>query len=497
MRAIALPHRSRQALLPATVLAIVGWGMTDAAAQSGQPATSQKGEIQWWKGTCEVPGANLEFVVVFRPADGGQYTATIDIPVQGAKDLPLTDVVLTAGEIRFTIPPPANAVFETQRAPDGKTATGELRQYGGKSPLRLERITEEQAKTAGPARPQTPKPPFPYQQREVTYENPKDRTKLAGTLTIPQGAGPHPAVLLITGSGAQDRDETIFGHKPFFVIADHLTRHGIAVLRVDDRGVGGSTGVRPDVTSADFAGDVEAGVAFLKQQPEIDARRIGLVGHSEGAVIAPLVAAKSRDVACIILLGGSGWPGDKLLILQNEALLRAAGTPDAEIQQHLKAHRAVHQCLRDGASEDKLRAAVRELVQVQWRTATGGKEPDAGQIDQAVELGLAQLGSPWMRWFLRHDPRESLRQVKCPVLALSGSLDLQVPPKENLPEVEKALRAGGNSEVTVKELPGLNHLFQEARTGAVEEYGAIAQTMSPVALDELTGWLQKQFKLGQ
>lgn len=454
-------------------------------------------ETEWWKGVAEVPGSPLDFVVVFRPAgESGPYTATIDIPVQGAKGLALTDVVLSATDIRFTIPAPAGAVFETKRDEGGKTATGELKQRGMTFPVRMQRITEEEAKAVGPPRPQMPKPPFPYTQRDVTYDNPVDKTKLAGTLTIPEGKGPHPAVILITGSGAQDRDETIFGHKPFLVIADYLTRRGIAVLRVDDRGVGGSSGSMTDATSKDFANDVMSGMEFLKQQPEIDAQRIGLIGHSEGGLIAPLVAARRADVACIVLLAGPGLPGRELLILQNEALLRAAGATPELIKRHTDAHRAVHECVARGADDDALRKAVRELILVQL-TNPGGPEPTADQIDAGIKLGMTQFKSAWLHWFLTHDPRETLQKVKCPVLALIGARDLQVPATANLPEIEKALKAAGNSSATVKELPELNHLFQEAKTGQVTEYAAIQQTMSPAALDELANWLRKQFKLAE
>lgn len=478
------------------VVAVVGTLIAAAPAQNARQAARGNREAQWWKGVVTLPRAKLDLVVVFRPAvAAGEYTATIDIPVQGAKDLELVDVALTATDLRFTIPPPANAVFGAKRSEDGKTATGELQQHGMTFPLKMERITEEQAGTVGPERPQTPKPPFPYQQREVGYDNPKDGTKLAGTLTLPAGDGPHPAVMLITGSGAQDRDETIFGHKPFFVIADHLTRRGIAVLRVDDRGVGGSSGKTAEVTSEDFAADVKAGIEFLKKQPEIDARRIGLVGHSEGGIIAPLVAVESREVACIVLLAGSGLPGDKIMPMQMEAILHAAGKSEDLIKRQLQAQRILLERLTEGADEETVRAALRELVETQLPPAPGESEPEAEQVASVVERALPRLRSPWMRWFLRHDPRGVLKRVECPVLALIGGLDLQVPPKENLPEIEKALRAGGNREVTVKELAGLNHLFQQAKTGSPAEYGTIPQTIAPAALEELTNWLRKQFKL--
>jgi hypothetical protein len=491
-------HRRRSVLLAIIILAF--GAPHRLLAQAPRAAKPPEGEAQWWKGSFEVGGAKTDFVVVFRAAgQAGQYAATIDIPVQGAKDLALTDVVLTATELRFALPPPpgaaatAKAVFELKRDADGKAASGTLKQHGLTLPTHMERVTEDEARAVGPPRPQTPKPPFPYTQREVTYENPVDQTKLAGTLTIPQGAGPHPAVILITGSGAQDRDETIFGHKPFLIIADHLTRRGIAVLRVDDRGVGGSSGSTAESTTKSFANDVISGLKFLKKQPEIDPQRIGLVGHSEGGVIAPLVASKSKDVACIVLLAGSAIPGDKLLGIQLAALSRAAGMPADLVEKQTTAQQRIFELMAQDADEAALRGAVRELVKLQL--AEGSKPDDAAQLDAATEAGVKQLSAPWMRFFLKYDPRDALRKVKCPVLALNGSLDLQVPPKDNLPEIERALREAGNGDVTVKELLGLNHLFQEAKTGLVLEYATIEQTIAPVALDEIATWLRARFKL--
>lgn len=495
---LAALHRIRRTtrIWPLIALLLATQGVPARAAQP------QKTEAQWWKGRVTLPGITLDFVVVFRPVDeAGQYSARIDIPVQGAKDLALVDVTLTQSEICFTLPPPpgappaAKAVFTAQRAADGRSATGELKQHGQTFPLRMERISEAEAQTVGPERPQTPKPPFPYKQRDVTYENPKDGTKLAGTLTIPEGGGRHPAVILITGSGPQDRDETIFGHKPFLVLADHLTRHGIAVLRVDDRGVGGSTGRVSEATSRDLAGDVLVGVEFLAKQPELDPNRIGLIGHSEGGLIAPLVAAESKRVACIVLLSGSGLPGSDILSMQLQAILRAAGRTEAQVADQLKAQRQVLERAASDAGEGEILQALRELVRIQLSQAEPTSAPAEEQIGALAEQALKGMRSPWMRFFLRLDPRESLRLVKCPVLALGGSLDLQVPPKENLPEIEKALRAGGNDNVTVKELPGLNHLFQEAQTGLVAEYAMIPQTIAPLVLDEVASWLRMQFRL--
>lgn len=485
------------------VLAVCAMGYAPCIAQDTaretQTTDGKSAEPEWWKGAVDIPGRPpLDYVVVFRPAEKpGQYGATLDIPAQGAAGLPLIDVKLTKTEITFTLGPPANAVHTLTRSEDGRTATGQLAQHGMTLPMRMERITEEEAKTVGRNRPQTPKPPFPYEQREVKYENPSDHTQLAGTLTIPEGKGPHPAVILITGSGAQDRDETIFGHKPFFVIADHLTRNGIAVLRVDDRGVGGSSRGPANPTSVDFAGDVRAGIAYLKKQAEIDGRRIGLLGHSEGGIIAPLVASGSNDVACIVMLAGTGVPGGQVLRAQNEAAFRAAGASPDQVRAVVDAYDVVIKCLADGADETALQAAVRELIvaQLAAQPQLAPKKFSKEEFDVMAQQGVAQFSNAWMRWFIVHDPRETLRQVKCPVLALNGSLDLQVLAKENLPVIEQAARAGGNTDVTARELPGLNHLFQEARLGTVAEYGAISQTISPKALEEVTAWLRARFGL--
>ena len=456
-------------------------------------------ETQWWKGTVSIPGMPaLDYVVVFRPTDQpGDYTATLDIPGQGAVGLPLVDVKLTDTEIAFTLGPPANAVHALKRSEDGKTASGTMTQHGMGLSMTMERITEEQAKSVGPPRPQTPKPPFPYQQREVSYENPADGTHLAGTLTVPEGKGPHPAVLLITGSGSQDRDETIFGHKPFWVIADRLTRNGIAVLRVDDRGVGGSTGANPNVTTEDFVGDVRAGIAFLKGQPDIDGSRIGLVGHSEGGVIAPLVAANSADVACIVMLAGSGVPGGQVLRGQNEALFRAAGASPDRVAAVGKAYDEVIRQVTKGGEAAAIRPAVRNLVQAQLSAQPGsaGRQVPAEQLDTLTDQAMATFTLPWMQWFIKHDPRPTLRKVKCPILALNGTRDLQVLADENLTAIEMALGTSVNRDVTVKRLEGLNHLFQEAKVGTVEEYATISQTISPAVLDEITAWLRLRLGL--
>jgi uncharacterized protein len=461
-------------------------GLVVAAAQATEP--------QWWKGVISAPGQPLDISVVFRPGEGGAYSGSMDIPVQGAKGISLSAIRFHERKMEFTLDvATAPAVFDMELDAEGKTATGTMVQRGLRMPVRMERTTEEGARAVGPPRPQTPKPPFPYSAREVEYENARDQTHLAGTLTIPEAAGPHPAVLLITGSGPQDRDETIFRHKPFAVLADHLTRRGIAVLRVDDRGVGGSGGGTQGSTSEDFAGDVRAGLRYLVKQPEIDPRRVALLGHSEGGLIAPMVAAKHPELAAIVLLAGPALPGMEILKLQLTALLKAEGVAAENIEKQAAAQQKALSLAAEGGAPAEFRAALRELITLQM--AAGGQIPEATTVDELLAASEQQLTSPWMKWFVAHDPRPVLEQVQCPVLALFGELDLQVPPEQNVPEMEGALRRGGNRDFTVKRLPGLNHLLQPAMTGTVVEYAQIEQTLDPGALDLVADWLRDKLKV--
>jgi pimeloyl-ACP methyl ester carboxylesterase len=327
-------------------------------------------------------------------------------------------------------------------------------------------------------RPQDPKAPFPYRQEEVAYESLEQGIKLAGTLTFPSSDGPFPAVLLITGSGAQNRNEEIMGHKPFLVLADYLTRRGIAVLRVDDRGVGGSSAGPPTATSRNFAQDVLAGIAFLKSRREVNPNRIGLIGHSEGGIIAPMVAAQSPDVAFIVLMAGTGVKGDEVLTEQGKLLLRANGAGEDLIQENTKVQKALFAVIKSTSDNEVAEKQVRESLSTMNPTI---RDAALAQLNMAL--------SPWMRYFVTYDPQPALEKVKCPVLAINGEKDLQVPPGQNLPAIEKALRAGGNKDFKAVELSGLNHLFQTCKTGSVAEYQQIEETISPTALDLMGNWI--------
>ncbi len=331
-------------------------------------------------------------------------------------------------------------------------------------------------------RPQNPAKPYPYREEEVSFSS-NGQIVLAGTLTVPSGTGKFPAAILLSGSGPRDRDESLAGHQPFLVLADALTRAGIAVLRYDKRGFGKSTGDYASATAEDFASDAESAIAYLKTRPEIDGGKIGLVGHSEGGILAPMVAMKSRDVAFIVLLAGPALKGEDTLLLQSRLLATAAGMSDEHVEASLAFNRQAYALVREEKDPAALEKRIKELVEA---SGLSGAMPPA-----ALEQQIRMMNSPWFRFFLDYDPVPALEKTTCPVLALDGEKDLQVPPKENLPLIEKALKAAGNKDFTVKEMPGLNHLFQHSPTGSPTEYGEIEETMSPEVLSMVSEWIQK------
>ena len=347
-------------------------------------------------------------------------------------------------------------------------------------------------------RPQDPKKPYPYLEEEVAYENKTDAVKLTGTLTLPRTGGPFPAVLLITGSGSQDRNETVAGHRPFLVMADHLTRLGIAVLRVDDRGMGGSSRGALNATSQNYVGDVLAGVEFLKGRKEINPRQIGLIGHSEGGMIAPMAAIKSKDVAFIVLMAGTGLPGDEEILIQTDMLLKAQGASDEGIRLTRELYTAIFDILKQrddtAAAEKQIRDVIAARTAAMTEVQRKGLEPILKVIDtQLPQIYLLE----WFRFFLRYDSRVTLRKVTIPVLAINGEKDLQVAAKANLDAIAAALKEAGNKDFSVVLLPELNHLFQTSKTGSPTEYGNIEETISPVALKTMSDWILKHTTPGQ
>jgi pimeloyl-ACP methyl ester carboxylesterase len=452
----------------------------------GAAATGIEGE---WHGVLKAGPIDLRLALhLSRGADGG-LTGTMDSLDQSAQGIPLSKVTESGQSVTIEIKA-VGASYEARLSADGAELSGTFHQSGQSLPLTLRRGVAPE-----PPRPQNPKKPYPYNEEEVSFENAKAGVRLGGTLTLPRSPGPHAAVLLITGSGPQDRDEAIMGHRPFLVIADYLTRQGLAVLRVDDRGVGKSTGKFQGATTEDFAGDARAGVEFLKTRKEVDPRQIGLIGHSEGAIIAPMLAAESSDIAFIVMLAGAGVNGEEILLGQRYLINRAMGMPEDMARKENGMERLILETVKqekdDAAAERKIREGMAKMLADLPQDQRKAEDAMIAQLEQQMKI----LTTPWFRAFLTYDPRPALEKVKAPVLALSGALDLQVPPKQNLPVVVAALEAGGNADYEIVKLPGLNHLFQTAKTGSPLEYSKIEETFAPAALQVMGEWIRRHAKL--
>ena len=466
--------------MPLTFARVVGAAVPPTPATS-TPAANASPFAGDWAGMLEA--ANLR-LAVHLAITNGVWTGSMASIDQGAGHMPFTAVSVDGNKLHLEIKA-INGTYDGTLDEKSQTITGTWTQNGNVLPLDFAR--GEASAIPAPKRPQEPKPPFPYRSEEVTVPGPGGNT-LAGTFTAPNGNGPFPAVFLITGSGAQNRNEELMGHKPFLVLSDYLTRNGIAVLRCDDRGFGKSTG-DANGTSEDFAQDAEAAVAYLKTRVDVDAKKIGLVGHSEGGIVAPIVAARSQDVAYIVMMAGVGVPAQDLLVRQFSDLTRAGGASDAVVNYTASAVRRMCQ-IAARTTDEKLRQQQLNAVADSLTAQISALDPAKTQMISQQAHGVTELiGSAWSRYLLTLKPDETLRKVKQPVLAINGSLDLQVSAKENLPAIEKALKAGGNKDVTTTELPGLNHLFQSATTGVPAEYGSIEETMSPVALKTISDWI--------
>jgi uncharacterized protein len=431
-----------------------------------------------WDGTLAVSAVKLRFALHIETTSGA-VSGTLKSIDQGGAMMALSNITANGDNVSFALPQ-LGASYEGTLASDGQSMSGTFTQRGNPLPLAFTR----RAPGAGEPvfnRPQMPHPPYPYRTEDVTYDG-AGGVMLAGTLTMPENGGPFAAVILVAGSGPHDRDETIFGHKPFLLLADYLTRHGIAVLRSDKRGIGMSTGDYRTATSEDFASDTESAVAYLKTRAEIDPKKIGLLGHSEGGLIAPMVAAKDPSVAFIVLMAGTGLRGDEVLVAQRRLIAEAMGATPDQLERGDALQRKIVEAAGQPGSDDEAKVRVRAIL--------AEAKPQAPT--PAIDGQASVVTSPWFRFFLTYDPIPTLKQVRCPVLALNGAKDLQVPPKENLAAIKAALAA--NPDVTTVELRGLNHLFQTATTGAPAEYGDIEETIAPAALDTIATWIVKHTK---
>jgi len=465
-------------------------GGDDAPAKAGGPAKGSAASslAGIWEGMLSVPpGLGIPIVFRVEGKPGSEAKATLDMPDEDVKGVPVSKLSLDGEDVTIGIQA-IGLEFRGRRDKAGETIVGRFKQGPAVFPLTL----KKDASASERRRPQMPKAPFPYKVEEVTYPSKAAGVRLAGTLTLLEGNGPFPAVVMITGSGPQDRDETLFGHKPFLVLADALTRRGIAVLRSDDRGIGRSGGIFATATTADFADDANGGLIYLKSRPEIDGKRLGLLGHSEGGVIGPMVAARSPgDVAFLVILAGTGVPGEALAIAQQDTMLRAAGAREQDIKAAAELLKTLLPIILNEKESkvigEKLRAAVDAWLKTQ---------PEATRkvmTEQNISAAVVQrLGSPWLRSFIAIDPRKELARVKCPVLAINGELDSQVAFRENLEGIARALKDAGNVRADTRSFPKLNHLFQTCKTGALSEYSRIEETMAPAVIKTIVDWVVEQ-----
>jgi uncharacterized protein len=467
-------NNMKKRLLWITTLAGVGWAQSPTI-------------VGIWQGTLDAGPLKLRLALHIAASTNGGYRSTLDSLDQNAFGIPVQQTTLSGNQLHLDMPG-LQAQFDGTLSENSSEIAGTFTQ-GAAMPLTLKRVD----KVEMPGRPQEPKPPYPYDVVEAAYNS--GATRLAGTLTLPRGHGPFPAALLISGSGPQDRDESIMGHKPFWILADSLTRRGIAVLRVDDRGVGQSAGNSTMLTLDDMAGDVLAGMAYLEGRKEIDPRRMGVIGHSEGGMVGPLAASRSADIAFVVMLAGPGVSFQQAVDAhqsQAEIIMRQSGASGEAIAWNnaiqsmifrvLRQNRDANAAIREMRAElEKMKAALPE----NQRVALNPPEAEA-----QIERQFAAVTSPEMRSILLYEPAEALRKIKVPVLALNGSRDVQVSARLNLPAIASALAEGGNNDFTIEELPGLNHLFQECKTCTVGEYWELTETFSPGALRVLGDWLR-------
>ncbi len=452
-----------------------------------------------WLGSLNA-GVELRLVL---NVEHSRWLVTLDSVDQGEYGMVVKNLKVDGDQVSFELTRPKASYSGTIIDPDHIEG---FWSQGMQFPLNFERTTEAPVLV----RPQEPREPFPYTSEEAVYsfdpENIRETFTLGpsdggegsitmhGTLTVPPGEGPFPAVLLITGSGAQDRDETLMEHKPFWVLADHLSRHGFAVLRVDDRGTGKSTGRFSGATSEDFSKDATAGFIFLQNHKDIAGERVALLGHSEGGLIAPMVAAENPEVAAIVLMAGTGVNGEELIRLQLKLILEAQGVPAQMVESLQKQQENIlavlHLNLTKKETDKKLEAVINDT----YENLSPTEKDAVGSQSEYLMAVKARWTSPWMQWFLAYDPETSLSQVFCPVLAVNGGKDVQVDPGQNLPAIAAALEAGGNEDFMTLEMPGLNHLFQHCKTGATAEYIVIEETLAPEFLDVVTEWLQEKLQ---
>lgn len=440
-----------------------------------------------WQGKLN---AGVELTLVFDfSKSGDHYACQVSCPEQGLKNLEASTVVYRGDSVLVDLKA-IGGQYEAVR--QDSLMNGTWVQGPARIPLQLKKVSaiviaEKQ---------QTPKPPFPYTTEDITYFNASHSIRYGATISIPEGNGPFPAVLLITGSGQQNRDEAILGHKPFAVIADYLVRRGFVVLRVDDRGTGETTGDVMGATSRDFANDALVSLAYLQHRKEVNKNKIGLLGHSEGGMIAQMIAAERKDIRYIVMLAGPGEKIPALMLHQNEAVFLAAGMPKTNVDAYLKLYKDLLSTASKGTAEEARSGTMKRLSQWIAETPAAVVASTTGIVDEAskktfVDIFVEQVHSAWYRYFLQYDPAPTLQKIKADVLALNGDRDIQVVAKTNLPAIEAALKKSGSKHFEVKAISGLNHLFQHCRSCTIQEYGQLEETIAPEVLKMIGDWLTK------
>jgi hypothetical protein len=430
-----------------------------------------------WSGILDIGIAQMAIVLHFKKESDGILNGTFDYLQEKMYGLMIDLITLDGESLKFEIKI-FSVKFEGNLIKNGSEISGHWIQYGKLFPITFEKGIKS---FEAPSRPQEPKKPYPYTEEFVSYTNPTANVNLSGTLTLPSSPGPFPVAILIAGAGQSDRDATMLGHKPFWILADHLTRQGIAVLRFDKRGCGKSTGNFNTATTQDFAEDVRAGIEYLKSRNDINLKQIGLIGHSEGGIIAPMVAANSHDIVFIVLMAACGVNGEEIMYGWGASVERANGSTQEAIDKDRQQKKERFLILKKEPDFDKAAKQLREVIEVQKQGENCGSE--------AIDAEVNYMNTRWFRYFLTYDPATALRQVKIPVLALNGELDQQILPKENLPIISKALEDGGNKDYSIVELPKLNHLFQTCHDGSFGEYAKIEETVSPIVLNLIAEWI--------
>jgi fermentation-respiration switch protein FrsA (DUF1100 family) len=440
-----------------------------------------------WQGPVTGKPGTFQIYFTIAKSGGGAYTAKTDIPAQKARGIPVTEVRWTAPELFLDM------------SSFGITFLGRMDETGAKiegrfkiGPEDLPLVLTHGGTVPEIGRPQEPRRPYPYREIEVSIPVSAAGITLAGTLTVPPGPGPFPAALLITGSGPHDRNESMAGHLPFLVLADFLTRQGLAVLRCDDRGCGKSTGDYHAATTADFAVDAGAAWMFLRERPEVRPEEVGLIGHSEGANIAAMVAAKTPGVAFAVMLAGMGVPGEELILSQTEAVSRSQGVGESARGKERAYNRSLLEIMRKESDPAAAEVEMKRLNEAYLAGLTDAerKELNVSSDSLALDVESTMPDYAWSRFLVGYDPRVDIGRMRCPVLALNGDKDTQVPADANLGAIERALGKSGNTRVKIRKLPGLNHLFQTAKTGSPREYGKIEETISPDVLKIIADWIR-------